>query len=144
MVETCGENMGVRSFFMCMILLHLLCIKKSNCHRKWHRMEQILDFVRGVYTQHFSEICVMILGCIFVLMIMNLLAVKRCCRQVKETAKRTEGMIKMYFEQKKNIEQNTGEKRRERTGSAEQKRSRKEPSREQEELFGSVIREMFP
>ena len=102
-------------------------------------MEQILDFVRGVYTQHFSEICVMILGCIFVLMIMNLLAVKRCRRQVKETAKRTEGMIKMYFEQKK-----TGEKRRERTGSAEQKRSRKEPSREQEELFGSVIREMFP
>ena len=97
-------------------------------------MEQILDFVRGVYTQHFSEICVMILGCIFVLMIMNLLAVKRCRRQV----------IKMYFEQKKNIEQNTGEKRRERTGSAEQKRSRKEPSREQEELFGSVIREMFP
>ena len=86
-------------------------------------MEQILDFVRGVYTQHFSEICVMILGCIFVLMIMNLLAVKRCCRQVKETAKRTEGMIKMYFEQKKNIEQNTGEKRRERTGSAEQKRT---------------------
>ena len=79
-----------------------------------------------------------------VLMIMNLLAVKRCRRQVKETAKRTEGMIKMYFEQKKNIEQNTGEKRRERTGSAEQKRSRKEPSREQEELFGSVIREMFP
>ena len=63
-----------------------------------HRMEQILDFVRGVYTQHFSEICVMILGCIFVLMIMNLLAVKRCRRQVKETAKRTEGMIKMYFE----------------------------------------------
>ena len=52
-------------------------------------MEQILDFVRGVYTQHFSEICVMILGCIFVLMIMNLLAVKRCRRQVKETAKRT-------------------------------------------------------
>ena len=50
----------------------------------------------------------------------------------------------MYFEQKKNIEQNTGEKRRERTGSGEQKRSRKEPSREQEELFGSVIREMFP
>lgn len=50
----------------------------------------------------------------------------------------------MYFEQKKNVEQNTGEKRRERTGSAEQKRSRKEPSREQEELFGSVIREMFP
>ena len=48
------------------------------------------------------------------------------------------------MEQKKNIEQNTGEKRRERTGSAEQKRSRKEPSREQEELFGSVIREMFP
>ena len=86
-------------------------------------MEQILDFVRGVYTQHFSEICVMILGCIFVLMIMNLLAVKRCRRQVKETAKRTEGMIKMYFEQKKNIEQNTGEKRRERTGSAEQKRA---------------------
>ena len=107
-------------------------------------MEQILDFVRGVYTQHLSELCEMILGCIFVLMIMNLLAVKRCRRQVKETAKRTEGMIKMYFEQKKNIEQNTGEKRRERTGSAEQKRSRKEPSREQEELFGSVIREMFP
>ena len=77
-------------------------------------------------------------------MIMNLLAVKRCRRQVKETAKRTEGMLKMYFEQKKNVEQNTGEKRRERTGSAEQKRSRKEPSREQEELFGSVIREMFP
>ena len=90
-------------------------------------MEQILDFMRGVYTQHFSEICVMILGCIFVLMIMNLFAVKRCRRQVK-----------------KNVEQNTGEKRRQRTGSAEQKRSRKEPSREQEELFGSVIREMFP
>ena len=34
-------------------------------------MEQILDFMRGVYTQHFFEICVMILGCIFVLMIMN-------------------------------------------------------------------------
>ena len=62
-------------------------------------MEQILDFMRGVYTQHFSEICVMILGCIFVLMIMNLFAVKRCRRQVKETAKRTEGMLKMYFEQ---------------------------------------------
>ena len=107
-------------------------------------MEQILDFVRGVYTQHFSEICVMKLRCIFVHMIMNLIAVKLCRRQLKETAKRTQGMIKMYFEQKKNIEQNTGEKRRERTGSAEQKRSRKEPSREQEELFGSVIREMFP
>ena len=34
---TCGENMGVRSFFMCMILLHLLCIKKSNCHKKWQK-----------------------------------------------------------------------------------------------------------
>ena len=143
MVETCGENMGVRSFFMCMILLHLLCIKKSNCHKNGRR-EAPDGAYSGVYTQHFSEICVMILGCIFVLMIMNLLAVKRCRRQVKETAKRTEGMMKMYFEQKKNIEQNTGEKRRERTGSAEQKRSRKEPSREQEELFGSVIREMFP
>ncbi|WP_448915368.1 hypothetical protein [Eubacterium ramulus] len=107
-------------------------------------MEQILEFLKGVYTQYFSEICVIVLGCIFVLLIVNLLAVKRCRRQVKETAKRTEGMLKMYFEQRKNIEQNTGEKRRERTGSAEQKRSRKEPSREQEELFGSVIREMFP
>ena len=103
-------------------------------------MEQILDFVRGVYTQHFSEICVMILGCIFVLMIMNLLAVKRCRRQVKETAKRTEGMIKMYFEQKKNIEQNTGEKRRERTGSAEQKRSRKEPC----QRTGGTLRKCDP
>lgn len=107
-------------------------------------MEQILEFLKGVYTQYFSEFCVMVLGCIFVLLIVNLLAVKRCRRQVKETAKRTEGMLKMYFEQRKNIEQNTGEKRRERTGSGEQKRSRKEPSREQEELFGSVIREMFP
>ena len=69
-------------------------------------MEQILDFVRGVYTQHFSEICVMILGCIFVLMIMNLLAVKRCRRQVKETAKRTEGMIKT--EQKRAIQRTGG------------------------------------
>ena len=60
------------------------------------------------------------------------------------TGNQNDPLIKMYFEQKKNIEQNTGEKRRERTGSAEQKRSRKEPSREQEELFGSVIREMFP
>ena len=60
-------------------------------------MEQILDFVRGVYTQHFSEICVMILGCIFVLMIMNLLAVKRCRRQVKETAKSTQKIADFYM-----------------------------------------------
>lgn len=107
-------------------------------------MEQILDLVKGVYTQHFPELCVIMLGCIIVLMIVNLLAVRRCRRQVKEGTKRTEGMLKMYFGQKKNTEQNTGDRRRERTGSAEQNRGRKEPSREQEELFGSVIREMFP
>ena len=108
-------------------------------------MEQILDFMRGVYTQHFSEICVMILGCIFVLMIMNLLAVKRCRRQVKETAKRTEGMIKMYFEQKKNIEQNTGEKRRERTGKLLSRNgAEKSHPENRRNSSGSVIREMFP
>ena len=138
MVETCGENMGVRSFFMCMILLHLLCIKKSNCHKKWQKGGTGWSSCRFSRCKRNDNVISLSF------MIMNLLAVKRCRRQVKETAKRTEGMLKMYFEQKKNVEQNTGEKRRQRTGSAEQKRSRKEPSREQEELFGSVIREMFP
>lgn len=107
-------------------------------------MEQILDLVKSVYTQHFSELCVIMLGCIIVLMIVNLRAVRRCRRQVKETEKRMEGMLKMLFGQKKNTEQSNEDRRRDRTGSAEQKLGRKEPSREQEELFGSVIREMFP
>ena len=107
-------------------------------------MEYILDLVRGGYTQHVSEICVIMLGCILVLMIVNLRAVRRCRRQVAETAKRTEGMLKILFGQKKKPEQDNGNRRKERTGSTEQKMGRKEPSREQEELFGSVIREMFP
>ena len=105
-------------------------------------MEQLLHLAQTLYIQHTTEIILGLLACMIVLMIINLAAVRRCRRQVRNLNEKTKEFVRVA------MRQNGGESR--------QKRDRKEygedayterrgrtVSKEDDEIFGSVIQEIF-
>ena len=105
-------------------------------------MEQMLHLAKTFYIQHTSEMILGLLACIFILMIINLLAVRRCRKQVRILSEKTKDVMKLA------LRQNGGAGRRQREGQADRQdewtgRGSRGNSREDEEVFGSVIQEIF-
>ena len=107
-------------------------------------MEYLVHLVKQLYEQHLTAVFLAVLCGIVVLMIMNLMAVCRCRRQIKYLGEKSRDVMKLALSQKAST--------RERARKSEEQESRKREcrtdghavSKADEELFGSVMREMFP
>lgn len=103
-------------------------------------MEQMLHLAKTFYIQHTSELILGLLACVFILMIINLLAVRRCRKQVRILSEKTKDVMKLALRQNGGA----GRKQRENDGQDEWTGRRgRGNSREDEEVFGSVIQEIF-
>ena len=105
-------------------------------------MEQMLHLAKSLYIQHTAEMVLGLLACIFILMIINLIAVRRCRKQVRTLNEKTKDVMKLA------LRQSEAAGRRIRPGQTELQedgtgRRRREGSKEDEEIFGSVIQEIF-
>ncbi len=105
-------------------------------------MEQMIHLAKTLYIQHTTEMMVGLLACILILMIINLFAVRRCRKQVRILNEKTKDVMKLALQQSETAA------RRKREGQQfgrDERTSRRERgvSREDEEVFGSVIQEIF-
>lgn len=105
-------------------------------------MEHILHLAKSLYMPYQNEIILGILACLFVLMILTLLAVRRCRKQIKRLTENTKEMAKVALSQSSLAMRR--EKVLDRQEKSAQPEAKKPVSREEEELFGSVIQEIFP
>ena len=106
-------------------------------------MDRLIHFAEMIYTQHTTELILGILGCIVVLMIINLSGVRRCRKQIIRLTEKSKDVMKIAMSQRATD-----------SGRDREKYIRKEPetcakrghtvTKSEEELFGSVIQEMFP
>ena len=106
-------------------------------------MDRLIHFAEMIYTQHTTELLLGILGCIVILMIINLAGVRRCRKQIVRLTEKSKDVMKIAMSQ-----------RAADSGRDREKYIRKEPetnvkrghavTKSEEELFGSVIQEMFP
>lgn len=105
-------------------------------------MENLLHLAKSWYMLYQNELFLGVLACMFVLMILTLLAVRRCRKQIKRLTENTKEMTKVA------INQSNLALRRERALERQEKEAgpekKKTVSKEDEELFGSVIQEIFP
>ena len=62
-------------------------------------MEHILHLAKSLYMPYQNEIILGILACLFVLMILTLLAVRRCRKQIKRLTENTKEMAKVALSQ---------------------------------------------
>lgn len=105
-------------------------------------MEQMLHLAKTFYIQHTSGMILGLLACILILMIINLLAVRRCRKQVRTLSERTKDVMKLALRQNGGA----GRRQREEQGPGQDEwtgRRGRGNSREDEEVFGSVIQEIF-
>ena len=107
-------------------------------------MEYLIHLVKQLYEQHLTTVFLTVLCAIVVLMIMNLLAMRRCRRQIKYLGDKSRDVMKLALSQKASGRENE----REYEGREKRKNNRQTKghavSKADEELFGSVMREMFP
>lgn len=106
-------------------------------------MDRLIHFAEMIYTQHTTELILGILGCIVVLMIINLAGVRRCRKQIIRLTEKSKDVMKIAMSQRATD-----------SGRDREKYIRKEPetsakrghavTKSEEEIFGSVIQEMFP
>ena len=98
-------------------------------------MDRLIHFAEMIYTQHTTELILGILGCIVVLMIINLAGVRRCRKQIIRLTEKSKDVMKIAMSQRATD-----------SGRDREKYIRKEHAvtKSEEELFGSVIQEMFP
>ena len=106
-------------------------------------MDRLIHFAEMIYTQHTTELILGILGCMVILMIINLAGVRRCRKQIVRLTEKSKDVMKIAMSQRA-----VG------TGRDRDEYIRKEPeadakrghavTKSEEELFGSVIQEMFP
>lgn len=107
-------------------------------------MEYLIHLVKQLYGQHTTAVFLAILCAIALLMIMNLLAVRRCRRQIKYLGDKSRDVMKLALSQKASGRENEREYEvRENRKNDHQTRGHA-VSKADEELFGSVMREMFP
>lgn len=105
-------------------------------------MGQVIHLAKTLYIQHTMEVFAVMLLCGILLMIISLLAIRRCRKQIREQSEKTKELIKLIFRQteRQRIRQENEESvgRMNKTGQ-----SRRNVSSEDEELFGDMIREIF-
>jgi hypothetical protein len=104
-------------------------------------MEQILHLAKTLYMQYTTELMLGLLACVLILMIIALVAVRRCSRAVCRMTEKTKDVMKLALRQNQTAPQRT---RGDRHNAEEEKKSHgREVSRQDEEVFGSVIQEIF-
>ena len=109
-------------------------------------MEQMVHLAKQIYIQQNTEIVLVLLGCIFLLAIIGLIGIRRCRRQIIRLTENTKEMTKAVFAKRTETvmhEQNMESQEPEGTADPEE-RGQRELSHMDEELFGSVIQEIFP
>ena len=106
-------------------------------------MDRLIHFAEMIYTQHTTELILGILGCIVVLMIINLAGVRRCRKQIIRLTEKSKDVMKIAMSQRATDSGRDREKyiRKEPETSAKRRHA---VTKSEEELFGSVIQEMFP
>lgn len=106
-------------------------------------MEQMLHLAKLLYTQYISELALGVLACILILMIITLIAVRRCRKQIRNLNEKTKEFMKISMRQSENSSRMRGEEADMREDGF-RGRSGRGISKEDEEIFGSVIQEIFP
>lgn len=106
-------------------------------------MDRLIHFAEMIHTQYMTELILGILGCMVILMIINLAAIRRCRKQIVRLTEKSKDVMKIAMSQ-----------RAAGAGRNREEYIRKEPetnakrghavTKSEEELFGSVIQEMFP
>ena len=108
------------------------------------QMEQFIHFISELYDRHTAEIFLAVLCLIIILMMINLIVASRCRRQIKYLGEKSRDVMRLALSQKATER----EKKRGYTDRENRKNDSKERghavSKAEEELFGSVMREMFP
>ncbi|MCD7865562.1 MAG: hypothetical protein LUG54_06010 [Clostridiales bacterium] len=105
-------------------------------------MEQILHLLYSWYMLYMNELMPGILVCMLLLMIVALAAVRRCRKQIRDLAEKTKEMTKLALNRSSvNTQQ---EKNRIQMGTEENRDGKNIVSPQNEEIFGSVIQEIFP
>ncbi|MCD7922749.1 MAG: hypothetical protein LUE14_08755 [Clostridiales bacterium] len=105
-------------------------------------MEQILYLVNSWYVPYADELILGFLVCTLLLMIAALFAVRRCRRQIRELTEKTKEMTKLALSQSSMNTQR--EKNRIQKDTEENINGKTVLSPQNEEIFGSVIQEIFP
>ncbi len=109
-----------------------------------YQMEYLIHLVKQLYGQHTAVLFLAVLCVLVVLMIMNLLAVRRCRRQIKYLGDKSRDVMKLALSQKISGRENE-QKYEDNESRKNDRRTRGHAvSKADEELFGSVMREMFP
>ena len=107
-------------------------------------MEYLIHLVKQLYGQHITAVFLAVLCVIVVLMIMNLLAVRRCRRQIKYLGDKSRDVMKLALSQKASGRGNEQKYEEHESGKNDRRTRGHAVSKADEELFGSVMREMFP
>ncbi|MCC8081873.1 MAG: hypothetical protein LIO80_07710 [Lachnospiraceae bacterium] len=105
-------------------------------------MESLFYLARSWYAPYADDLMLGLLACTLLLVITALFAVQRCRKQIRELAEKTKEMTKLALSQGSVSAQR--EKNRLRTDAEENSDGRKIVSPQNEEIFGSVIQEIFP
>ena len=63
-------------------------------------MDRLIHFAEMIYTQHTTELILGILGCIVVLMIINLAGVRRCRKQIIRLTEKSKDVMKIAMSQR--------------------------------------------
>lgn len=104
-------------------------------------MEQWIHLAQTLYMQYAAKIVPAVLVCIAILMIITLVTVRRCKKQVVYLNENTKELMKYSMRRAE------AEALREKISAADRPdaapQAGRERTREDEEVFGSVIQEMF-
>ncbi|MCD7981546.1 MAG: hypothetical protein LUF32_04395 [Clostridiales bacterium] len=105
-------------------------------------MEFIIHLVNTWYMPYAEELTLVLLVCTLLLMICALFAVRRCRRQIRELTEKTKEMTKLALSQSSRNAQR--EKTRTRMIAESEENGLSAAAQKNEEVFGSVIQEIFP
>lgn len=105
-------------------------------------MEKVFHLAKSLYMLYADQLVLALLACIFILMILTLFAVRRCRRQIRNLSEKTRELTKAAMSQSSLAIQR--EKAKQRQMTKEPRGGQAPVSKEDEELFGSVIQEIFP
>lgn len=104
-------------------------------------IENILQTAETGYKLYQTELFLGALAALCVLMVLTLLAVRRCRKQIRRLTENTKEMTKAALSRNSLAAQREESHRRQ---EALAQQGRAPVTREKEELFGSVIQEIFP
>lgn len=109
-------------------------------------MEQMIHLAKQIYTQQSTAVVLVLLGCIFLLAIISLVGIRRCRRQILRLTENTKEMTKAVFAKNAEtvMQDEHMEPQEQETSVDPKKRDQRDLSHMDEELFGSVIQEIFP